>query len=62
MSMTPIKAIRAKCLDCSEDKKEVRYCPAESCPLWPYRMGRRPKTRKELQLAQKPQLAGQNKQ
>ena len=42
-SMTPIKAIRAKCLDCScGEKKEVRLCPIESCPLWPYRMGKRP--------------------
>jgi len=41
--MTPIKAIRAKCLDCScGEKKEVRLCPIERCPLWPYRMGKRP--------------------
>ena len=42
---TPIKAIRAKCLDCCADQvKEIRECPIEKCSLWPYRMGRRPKT------------------
>ena len=41
---TPIKAIRAKCIDCCcGDLKEVRECTIEECPLWPYRMGRRPK-------------------
>ena len=42
--MTPIKAIRAKCIDCCcGDKKEVRLCTIDWCPLWPYRMGKRPK-------------------
>lgn len=41
--ITPVKAIRAKCIYCScGEKKEVRLCPIEWCPLWPYRMGRRP--------------------
>lgn len=41
--LTPLKAIRAKCCDCCNDQlKEVRHCRAESCALWPYRMGRRP--------------------
>ncbi|MBQ0018512.1 MAG: hypothetical protein KBS63_04765 [Clostridiales bacterium] len=40
---TPIKAIRAKCMECSCDQvKEIRECPREKCPLYPYRMGRRP--------------------
>jgi len=43
---TPIQAIRAKCLDCSYGQpKEVRLCPVKNCPLWPYRLGRRPATR-----------------
>ena len=42
--LTPIKAIRAKCLDCvCWQPKEVRLCPSEKCPLHPYRMGHRPK-------------------
>ena len=40
---TPIKAIRMKCLDCSCGQTvEVRKCPAIECPLYPYRMGKRP--------------------
>jgi len=40
---TPIKAIRKKCLDCCcRQIKEVRLCPIINCPLYPYRMGRRP--------------------
>ena len=42
--MTPVKSIRAKCIDCCcGDLREVRECPIKNCPLWPYRMGRRPK-------------------
>ena len=40
---TPLKSIRAKCIDCSGGQlKEVRLCPVTDCPLYPYRMGRRP--------------------
>ena len=43
--LTPIKAIRAKCLDCCCGSwKEVRLCPADDCPIWPYRFGKRPET------------------
>ncbi len=32
-------AIRLRCLDCTGNQKaEVRYCPAFSCPLWSFRM------------------------
>jgi hypothetical protein len=40
--MGPVRAIRAKCLDCAGGMKEVRQCSNESCPLHPYRMGRNP--------------------
>lgn len=41
--LTPIKAIRAKCLDCvGYDKGEVRKCDDKRCSLWPYRMGHNP--------------------
>ena len=40
---TPIKAIRAKCLDCSGDScHEVRLCPIPGCSLYPYRLGKIP--------------------
>jgi hypothetical protein len=43
--LTPITPIRAKCLDCCcGSEAEVRRCPATSCSLHPYRMGKRPKT------------------
>lgn len=43
--LSPFKAIRAKCLDCScYVAKEVRECRITSCALWPYRMGVRPST------------------
>lgn len=41
---TPIKAIRAKCLDCCCGQiAEVKLCRIKGCPLWEYRMGKRPK-------------------
>ena len=42
---TPIKAIRAKCIDCCcGSAHEVRMCPVVLCPLHEYRLGHRPKT------------------
>lgn len=42
--LTPIKAIRAYCIECSGgQKKEVKECPITKCTLYPYRMGKRPK-------------------
>ncbi len=41
--LRPLKAIRAKCLDCCAGQvKEIRLCPLTQCALWPYRMGKRP--------------------
>jgi hypothetical protein len=37
---SPIRAIRAKCLDCCAGQAaEVRRCMALACALWPVRMG-----------------------
>ena len=42
--VTPIKAIRTKCLECCCGQvKEVRECVLKKCALYPYRMGHRPK-------------------
>lgn len=50
--MTPIKAIRAKCLDCCcGQAKEVRLCPIEKCPLYPYRFGKRPQVGNDTRKA-----------
>ena len=41
--MTPLKAIRLKCLDCCCDSAyEVKMCPSENCPLFQYRFGHNP--------------------
>ena len=41
--MSPMEAIRAKCLDCcAGSAHEVRCCVAMTCPSWPFRMGKSP--------------------
>ena len=41
--LTPLKAIRRKCLDCSGDSAdEVRKCVIPDCPLYPFRLGKNP--------------------
>ena len=44
MSQTAIlKAVRAKCLDCSNGSwMEVKLCPIKECKLYPYRFGKDP--------------------
>jgi hypothetical protein len=45
--MTPVKAIRAYCLDCSNNQpKEVKLCPHIACPLYEFRMGKNPNYKK----------------
>lgn len=44
--LTPIKAIRKKCLDCSGGQySEVRNCLDTECSLYTYRLGKRPKNK-----------------
>ena len=38
----PLKAIRAKCLDCSTTSDEVKHCRCVSCALHPFRFGKNP--------------------
>lgn len=46
--LTPIKAIRAKCLDCCcGSANEVKLCPSPSCPLYPFRLGKNPNIKRE---------------
>jgi hypothetical protein len=41
--LTPLRAIRANCLDCSGGSQaEVRSCVIPDCPLYQYRMGHNP--------------------
>jgi len=44
MPMTPMRAIRAKCIDCCcGNVYEPTHCTVLSCPLHAYRLGKRPK-------------------
>lgn len=43
MNISPLKAIRKKCLDCClSSVKEVKLCPCDDCPLYPFRFGKNP--------------------
>lgn len=42
-SFRPLKAIRAKCLDCTNyQPKEVRECEIPECSLYGFRFGKNP--------------------
>lgn len=50
MKLTPIKAIRLKCLDCCcNSPNEVKACKCNTCALYPYRFGKRPRGIEELE-------------
>lgn len=57
--MSVLKAIRAKCLDCSGNSpSEVRECGITHCALHPYRMGKNPfRKKRELSEEQREALA-----
>lgn len=64
LGLTPIKAIRAYCLDCScGSPSEVKGCPRDGkrsalCPLYKYRTGHNPNiTRRELTEEQRQEIA-----
>ncbi|NOG40076.1 hypothetical protein [Candidatus Brocadia sinica] len=48
-SLTPLRRIKAHCLDCVETKQEIKKCTGKLlfedrlCYLHPYRLGRNPK-------------------
>ena len=50
LAPSPLRAIRAKCKDCSESLGDVRHCDMTDCALYPYRMGHRPKATKHLDV------------
>lgn len=45
---TPLKAIRANCLDCNGNAAEVKLCPCTSCPMYPFRFGKNPYLKRTL--------------
>lgn len=40
--LTPMGAIRAKCIECVQSVYAVADCGGEHCALYPYRLGKRP--------------------
>lgn len=49
VSLTPIKAIKEKCLDCCcGQREEVKMCPVKTCPLYDFRLGKNPKRKRNL--------------
>ena len=53
-TVSPLRAIRAKCLECSNySAYEVRLCPIQDCDLYPFRMGRNPNRKRELSPEQR---------
>lgn len=45
--ISPLRAIRAKCFDCSGgSRQEITLCPVKGCPLHPFRSGKNPFTKK----------------
>ena len=55
--MTPIKAIRAKCLDCSNGSAyEVKLCPIKRCPLYEFRFGKNPNIKREYTDEQREEM------
>ena len=43
---TPLRAIRAYCLDCAGTSNEVKLCPVEKCVLHEWRFGHNPFAKK----------------
>ena len=39
---TPLRSIRAKCIECAGSTRAATRCENEGCPLYPYRTGRDP--------------------
>ena len=62
--LRPLKAIRAKCMDCMVgQRKQVATCHIIDCSLWPYRMGRRPNDEEKAKLSKaKEGIRGYNKE
>lgn len=50
--LTPIQAIKKKCKEhcCCSDLTSWKECSVRTCPLWAYRMGKRPKKEADSSL------------
>ena len=49
-NITPLQAIRKKCIDCcGYQYNEVKACPVLDCPIWKFRLGLHPFTKKNAE-------------
>ena len=56
--MTPMKAIRLKCLECSNgSSKEIKLCPMDDCPLYDFRLGKNPNIKRTYTDEQREEMA-----
>src|SRR5262245_23704339 len=58
LRLTPLRAIRAKCIDCcGGSRSEASKCTARHCDLWLFRLGKKhdrpPRTKKQQRASQK---------
>ena len=57
MEKSPLKAIRAKCLDCCcGSAYEVKNCVIHDCELYPFRMGHNPNRKISLSNEQRKEV------
>lgn len=58
-AVTPMKAIRMKCLDCcGGSSNEVNLCAAKVCPLYAFRTGKNPyRAKREYTEEQRAEIA-----
>ena len=54
-----LRAIKLKCLDCSTyNINEIKECPVNKCPLYPFRLGKNPfRKKKELSEEERTKLS-----
>lgn len=45
--LSPLEAIRGKCIDCRRTPNNIKLCPCKLCPLYPFRFGKEPGQRKK---------------
>jgi len=52
-AISPLKAIREKCLDCMGGQaSEIKLCPCGECPLYLFRFGKNPNMQHQCTAAQ----------
>lgn len=53
-----LKALRAKCIDCCcGSSNEVQLCPANTCPIWYFRLGKNPYREKRVMSEEQKEAA-----